>query len=638
MKRFVTLLLFTICATGTAQNGYSISSLSKELTTGANSVLVDELVEIDLTSNSKMRFKTHTVMAVLNELGNAHLHTAIGYDGYTKIKNAEVFVYDAFGNELEHFKKNDFKDVSIADGFSLYIDDRMLVLDYTPTTYPYFIVFDYETESSDSAFLPSWYPIGGYGSSTLKSVFKIKYNPENKPKFNPKNLEGLEIETADSETEMVFSAKDLMPIAYENLSLSFSEIAPHVRFGLNDFQLKGTAGKGENWQEFGSWMNTALLSDVNALPPATVASIKNLTAKETTNEGKARKVYQYVQDKVRYISIQIGIGGWKPMPASDVDKLGYGDCKALTNYTKALLEVVGVPSYYTVLYAGDEERNILNDFASMQGNHAILAIPNGDEITWLECTSQDTPFGYIGNFTDDREVLMMTPEGGKIARTKTYSNNENRQENTAEVFLDENGNVSATFSSVSGGLQYDDKYLLPKKKQQEVQQYYKERWNYINGFDIAGIQFENSREDVVFTENATIQIPNYANAVGKDFLFCVNVFNQSQYVPPRFLNRKQDLYIPEGYTDIDALEINLPEGLVLETLPENEMLETKFGSYNIRFEKVSENKLVYHRELIINKGTHPKEDYENYRDFRKQIVKGDKTKILLKTQFNKNQD
>ncbi len=630
MKRFITLLLFTVCATGISQNEFSITSLSKELTTGANSVLVDEFIEIDLTSKSKMHYKTRRVVAVLNDLGNDHLRTSIGYDAETRVKNIEAFVYDAFGNEIEHYRKKDFKDVSAADGISLYSDDRMLFLHHTPTTYPYFLVFESEVESTDSAFLPFWYPLGGYGRSTQKSVVKVKYDPTNKPKYYSLNLEGHEIEISDRENELVFSAKNLKAIRYEDHSPSFYLLAPNVSFALDNFQLKGVPGNGKNWEQFGKWMDDALLSDVNELSPATVATIKSLVANETTNEGKARKIYQYVQDKVRYISVQIGIGGWKPMPAMDVDKLAYGDCKALTNYTKTLLEVAGIPSYYTVLYAGDDKRNIKSDFTSMQGNHAILAIPNGDDITWLECTSQDTPFGYIGDFTDDREVLMITPEGGKIARTKAYSTSENRQENTAKIFLDTNGNITATFNSISGGLKYDEKYLLPKRKQEEVEKYYKNKWSYINGLNIGNIQFQNNREEVVFTENASVQIPGYANAVGNDFLFCVNIFNQSQYVPPRFLDRKQDLHIHQGYTDIDTLEINIPEGFSLEGLPENEKLETKFGSYNITFEKISDHKLVYQRELIINKGNHLKEEYENYRDFRRAITKGDKAKILIK--------
>ena len=81
------------------------------------------------------------------------------------------------------------------------------------------------------------------------------------------------------------------------------------------------------------------------------------------------------------------------MLASDVDKLGYGDCKALTNYTKTLLDAVDVESYYTVVYGGKRIRNIDKEFSATEGNHVILCLPNEEDYIWLECTSQKTPFG-----------------------------------------------------------------------------------------------------------------------------------------------------------------------------------------------------------------------------------------------------
>jgi hypothetical protein len=612
-----------------SQKDYSIASVNKELTEYSNSVLIDELVEIDVTDINKMKTKTHRVLAVLNKMGDGDVNLREYYDNNSRVKNIEVWIYDAFGKELEHFKKKDFVDVS-RTGISIYSDDRMLGINYTPTTYPYIVVYESETESGDSAFISPWYPLGGYAESTQKSVLKIKFAPANKPKYKSQNLEGFDISISEASEEITFTALNLMAIRGEEYSPSSNSIFPNVLLALNDFKLKETSGSVKDWKEFGEWVNKNLLSDVNELPEGTLSRIKSLVANETTNEGKARKIYQYVQDKVRYVFINIGIGGWKPMLASDVDKLSYGDCKALTNYTKTLLEAVGVPSYYTLVNAGDDKVDIQKDFAIMRFNHAILGIPDGDEITWLECTSQDAPYGYMGDFTDDRDVIIMTPEGGKIAHTKIYKTEGNTQENTSKVKVDANGNVTANFESVSKGLQYDNKYLLPKKKKDDVDEYYKNRWSYINGFSLNNFEFINDRENIVFTEKTSISIPNYANAVGNDFLFCANIFNQNQYIPPRIENRKQNLYLGHGYIDEDTVEVEIPEDFSVEILPENTILETKFGKYEISFTKTVENKLVYNRKLRINKGEYPSSEYENYRDFMRSIARLDKTKILLK--------
>jgi hypothetical protein len=629
MKKIFCFAILLCSAHAFSQKGYSIASIPTELTEYSNSVLIDELVEIDVTDINKMKTKTHRVLAVLNKMGDGDTNLREYYDDNSRVKNLEVWIYDAFGKEIEHIKKKDFVDVS-RTGISIYSDDRMLGVNYTPTTYPYIVVYDSETETGDSAFISPWYPLGGYAESTKKSVLKIKFDPLNKPKYLTKNLDNFDISISETPEEITFSASNIETIRYEEHSPSYSNIFPNVTIALDNFRLKGTSGSGKDWQQFGSWMDKNLLSDVRDLPEGTIARIKNLVANETTNEGKARKIYQYVQDKVRYVSIQIGIGGWKPMLASDVDKLSYGDCKALTNYTKTLLEAVDVPSYYTLVNAGKNKVEIQKDFALPWFNHAILGIPNGDEITWLECTSQDAPYGYMGDFTDDRDVLIMTPEGGKIAHTKIYNTEENTQENVSKVKIDPKGNITASFQSISKGLQYDDKYLLPKEKKEDLDEKYKNKWSYINGFAINSVDLNNNKEDVVFTENLSLTIPNYANPVGNDFLFCANIFNQSQYIPPRIETRKQNLYIGSGFIDIDTVEVEIPENFEVDGLPEETVLETKFGKYQIGFSKNPDNKLIYSRKMTLNKGEYPPSEYENFRDFLRSIARLDKTKILLK--------
>ena len=629
MKKITCLVLLLCTAITFAQNDFSIASINKELLEYSNSVLIDESVALDVTNINTVKTTKRRVIAVLNKMGNGDTNLYEYYDDNSKVKNIRVWIYNAFGKEIASFKKKDFNDVS-RTGISIYSDDRVLYLNYTPTTYPYIVVYESEAESGDSAFIQPWQPLGGYAESTQKSVFTIKYNPLNKPNYSARNIEDFDISISDTDNELTFTAVNLKAVRLEEHSPSSRSILPHVMVALQNFKLKGTAGTSENWQKFGSWLDNKLLADVSDLPEGTKAKVRSLVANETTNEGKARKIYQFVQDKVRYVSIQIGIGGWKPMPASDVDKLSYGDCKALTMYTKSLLEVVGVPSYYTLVNAGENIMEIEENFATPWFNHAILAIPEDDGYTWLECTSQDTPYGYLGDFTDNRDVLIMTPEGGKVTRTKTYTTQENLQTNFTNLTVDAQGNVTAHFKGVSEGMQYDSKYLLPKQKQEDIDRFYKKRWSYVNGFTVDDIKFKNDREKVIFTENIEVSVPNYANPVGEDFLFCPNIFNQNKYIPPRIDDRKQNLFIRHGFVDVDTVEVALPENFSIDGLPEDLVLETKFGKYEVSFNEIDENKLIYSRKLRIEEGEYPPNEYEEYRNFLRSIARLDKTKILLK--------
>ncbi len=628
--KYIFCLTFLFCTTQAfTQKEYSIQLIPKELLENANSVVIDELVEVDVTNIAKMKTKKRRVVAVLNRLGNNDVSLREYYDDNSKVKNIEVRIYDANGKQISRFRKRDFIDVS-RTGISMYSDDRMLYLNYTPTSYPYIVVFESETESGDSAFIWPWLPIGGYAESTQKSVHRIKYDPANKPRYKAQNLDGYNISIEETPNEINFYAEDIRAIRYEEHSPVGLKIFPHIRMGLERFYLKGIQGSAANWKELGLWMEKDLLEDVREIPEGTIARVRNLVANETTNEGKARKIYQYVQDKVRYISIQIGIGGWKPMPATEVDKLSYGDCKALTNYTKALLDAVGVPSYYTILYGDSNKWDIIEDFVSMQGNHVILGIPDGDEITWLECTSQDTPYGYIAEFTDDRDVLIMTPEGGKIVHTKVYETEENTQENFGTVKIDAKGSIKANFKGISKGIKYGDKYLVANKKPDEVDRFYKSRWSHINGFSLIDPKFINDQKEIVFTETLQLDIPNYSNSVGNDYLFCPNIFNRNNHIPPRISDRKQKLYIGHGYIDIDRVEVEIPSGFSLGALPVPTVLETKFGNYEIAFTQTEDNKVQYVRKLRIEKGEYPPSEYENYREFLRTISRLDQTKILLK--------
>jgi hypothetical protein len=448
-------------------------------------------------------------------------------------------------------------------------------------------------------------------------------------KFQENNVIGYSITTSKTEGTCNYKTKDLVAIKSEEYSPSFAQIVPKVVFGFDKFNLEGVDGLATSWKDFGLWMNTNLLYKTDDISEATKQKMVELVGTTSDPIEKAKIIYNYVQNKVRYVSIQLGIGGWKPMNASDVDRLGYGDCKALSNYTKALLNAVNVPSFYTIIYGDSTKRDIINDFVSMQGNHAILTIPNQGKLYSLECTSQSAPFGFNGDFTDDRMALIIKPDGGQIIKTSNYNEKNSTQIQTGSYAVDQEGNLKAQLKVYSNGVQYSDKYFLETAKPLSVADHYKSNLSEINNLKLEKTSFVNDKTNFQFTENLEISATNYASFSGSLIMFPVNAFNRYSSVPQRYRNRTNPFEIQRGFYDEDEIIINLPTGYTVDGTPESSNITNKFGEYKTNIESISEFKMKYKRTLLIKKGNFEKNEYEEFRKFLEQVVKLDNSKILL---------
>lgn len=627
-KLLLTLFFFIAFKIASCQKTeYASFLIPDSLTKNSNLVIRNNTIEIRLKSIDKQIIKKHKVITVLNKLGNVNISQH--YDKDTKINKLSAKIYDAFGNEIKKYSKSKFTDISAVDGATLYSDARVKYLNYTPTAYPYTIVFESETQNSSTGFIPKWYPIEGYLTAVEKNVFKV-FNPKNLTlRTKEKNFAGYPIKNLSKDNVIHYELANQPAKKYEQSSVAYFDILPVLLVASNEFALKGVSGKATNWQEFGKWYYDKLLANQNVLSDGTITKIKELTKNAKTDIEKAKIVYDFVQNKTRYISVQVGIGGWQPIPANEVDKFGYGDCKGLTNYTKALLDAIDVTSYYTVVWA-KQRRDMQEGFSSIEGNHIILNIPNKEKDIWLECTSQIQPFGFLGDFTDDRNVLVVTPEGGVIKRTPAYKNEINLQEITATVVLDTKGAVTANVERVSKGIQYDDKLRIAQKSKEELEKYYKsDVWDYNNNLEIKSVKIDNNKDDIAITETVKVTINEYATASDNDYLIRLNIFNKYDYIPKRYRNRTLPLKIDRGFLDIDTYTITIPEGYTTNNLPLKKELTSKFGTYKISLEKTDDTTLIYKKYFLLKEGLHPKEDYKKYRKFMKKIAKLENTRIAL---------
>jgi hypothetical protein len=623
------LCFFLLCCTiGLAQKGeYSSDAIPGALIENANAVVRLEEINIDITSRSAVTIRTRRIITVYNEFGLNHT----GANETRNVKSISATVYNSGGVETKKFKRKDFKEVAVSEG-SIISDNKTTYLDYTPTQYPFTMVYESEVTDGNTGFLPAWLPVGNTAESIEKASITITCAPGLGLKYMESNFDGFEISKEEQANGVRFTIANVPALKLEQYAPIFRKIVPRVLFGLEKFSYEGVNGEAVDWKSFGKWVENALIAGTTELPQDAKDKIIALVGTEKDAMKKARIVYDYVQSKTRYVSIQLGVGGWKPMKVADVHRLGYGDCKALTNYTKALLDAVGVPSYYCLIYGGGGKTDLEQNFVSMQGNHATLAIPDGSNLRWVECTSQTSPFDFQANFTDDRLALVLKPDGGELVRTNIYKARDNSQLSVAAYTIQPDGQLLGKIEIKSRGTQYDAREELDRKAITDRNDHYKEYFSKINNLKLDKIELTNNKLQPEFTEKISVSAAGYATISGNRLIFAPNAFNQFSNVPQRYRNRTSAVEIDRGFYDADEFTIAIPDGFTLEAKPADIDLNDVFGVYKVEYKIIDPNHILYKRSLLLNQGYYPATDYEKFRKFAEQIAKSDNAKcVLIKT-------
>ncbi len=615
-----------------AQDMYNADLISKALLPHASAVIRNEEVNIEVKDIENTYYHIKAAITVLNKNGDHMANIVIEHDKNNIIKNIKGVVYNEFGKQIKKFSESDFDDVSAGNDFSLFEDVRLK--HYLPaiTEYPYTVVYEYETKSKQTLNLKEWYPNSNIGVAVEKCSFTFTCKPDFKIRYKEANNPGKLVMSTNPAGLKTYTWKveNLPAIKDEPLSPYYENYLANVKIAPESFTYYGISGTFNDWKELGKWEYDKLIANRQELPPETVERIKEITKDIVSPKLKAKKIYEYMQSKTHYISVQVGIGGNQPFLASDVDKQNYGDCKALVNYTQALLKAVNIDSYYCIVEANDDYKiGLLNDFASMaQGNHIILCLPFKNDTTWADCTNQTIPFGYLGSFTDDRTVLACTPEGGKIMHTKKYTVNDNVKSRVANFVINESGNLAGDIITTFKGADYEYRDALISEPL--VEQYKMLRKIYpINNMDIDHLDLKQDKgSNPVTTENITLNARDYASITNGKYYFMLNPVNRLATPLKSIRNRMNDVYINRGFTDEDVVTYKLPQGLHLEKEPLNVSIEKPFGKFTATMQLV-DGKLIYKRKLQLIDGTYSKEVYSDVVDFYQNVADADEYTVSL---------
>jgi hypothetical protein len=620
-------LLFGSISSIAAEAKFPVSEIPADLKENVDVVIREDQMVFRIVSKSKSIYSVHFVVTIFNEKGDHAAKTSVGYDKLSKINDFNGYVYDANGKQIKKLKNAEIYDHAANDGFSLFSDNRIKSANLVQSTYPYTVEFEYEIENKYLYSIPPSY-FGAERSSTQHASYQLIFPADLPPSFKVINIsvEPKKESLPDGSQSITWRLENIKPIKFEPYGPLHEEVVSQIMAAPSKFEYEGYEGNMSSWKDYGKW-NLLLNKNRDDLPEPTKQKVKELVKNASTVEDKVKIVYEYLQSKTRYVSIQLGIGGLQPFRASEVDQTGYGDCKALSNYAIALLKEAGVKGFYTVINAGENESQVLTDFPSHQFNHVIVSVPNGRDTLWLECTSQINPFGFQGSFTEDRWALMITEEGGKLVRTINYTPEQNRQSRTALLSLDVTGNAKAKIRTTYSGIQYEslEGLMTDKGDQKKWVENNTEIPNFtLNAFSIKSVKDKIPSAMV----SLDLSLGRYATVSGKRLFLSPNLMNRISRIPEKTADRKTEVVRRYNYLNLDTIQFSVPENLYPEFLPEPVKINSRFGEYEASF-KFDAGKVTYIRRMKVWKGRFPKDTYNELVDFYKNVSKADNMKLVF---------
>ncbi len=289
-----------------------------------------------------------------------------------------------------------------------------------------------------------------------------------------------------------------------------------------------------------------------------------------------------MQNDIRYVAIELGIGGWQPHPAADVFVHRYGDCKDKATLLASMLHEIGVDSFYVVINARRGAVTAKTPAYAYGFNHVILAIklpdgvsdpsliairqdPKYGKLLFFDPTNELTPFGQIGGYLQDNYGLLVTPDGGELVELPEQPPTMNSIQRTAKFTLDAAGVLKGEVKEVRIGDRawYERHQLRDATKETDMIKPIER----LLGDSLATYRISNARvinlhhNDLPFGFEYSIEAQNYAKNAGNLVLVRPRVIGtKASGALESKEPRKYDIEFSAPARDTDTFEIALPAG------------------------------------------------------------------------------
>jgi hypothetical protein len=608
---------------------YSALTIPDSLKKDAHSVYRLDEATLDISSPGKYTYKVHQIITVLDKEGDHHLYQAHGTDKFNRVDDIEIKVFNVLGILKDKYKKKDFIVSAAFDGVSLVTDDKVMRFRIPNQEYPYTLEIEYTLEVTSFINLPSWY-FQNPEESVEFSSFLVKVPSNLELRYKAKNIKiNPQISDQNGKKTYLWQLTNLVGKKLESGSGEPTNM-PYLLIASNQFEYDGYKGDLKDWASFGKWSYPFYQETKNPFSEQRRQEIKQLIADAKNDREKIRLLYHYLQKNMRYVSIQLGIGGFKPFPVSFVDEKKYGDCKALTNYMRYLLDEAGIKSYPALVKSGYNAAPMDTSFPRSWFDHVILCVPNNNDTVWLECTSNTSNFAVLGNFTENKYALLITEKGGVLVPTPRSKFSDNVFSVTTFVNLQEDGMGEVKTKFLTSGEYRDElvnSFLKEKKDDQKYYLVYRLGLKQPDAFEVSKDELQQN-----FSVNIDMQIEKIPEFVAGSKMFLnQRLYRLSPSGLPKAEDRKTDFLFECPFEKTDTTIFKLPGGFGVDVLPKEKQLKFEYGTYQTKhwFDE-KQNSVITTARLILTQHRIPAAKYAETKKFFDEVLDDNNQKLVIK--------
>jgi len=416
----------------------------------------------------------------------------------------------------------------------------------------------------------------------------------------------------------------------------------------------GAQTKGfDNWNDMALW-EAGLVRGRRDSSAEIKQKVAALTANETDITKKMAALAKFVQDDIRYVAIELGIGGFQPHAAADVFSHHFGDCKDKATLMSTMLKEIGVDSYYIII---NTHRGAVNSSTPAVNwfNHAILAIklpPQTSDsdvkavfqhktlgrLLIFDPTDEMTPFGYLRGALQANYGLLVADSGGELIELPKLAPSMNGTRRTAKLTLALNGTLTGDVNEIRmGDHAANERYALrsaatEKDKVKPIESVLSES---LSNYRLTHATVSNLvHTDQPFLYDYSLVADNYGKTAGNLLLVRPRVLGSRTSA---LLETKEPRKYPvefQGPTlDSDSFEIAIPPGYEISDLPPAVDVDYDFASYHSKTEAKG-NELVYTRRFEVKELTVPVAQLETLKKFYRIIASDERNTAVLQPKSN----